>query len=810
MQAISKSVIQFYATRKWQVPTFQQQCWEAIAAGKSGVLNAPTGSGKTFAIWLGLLQRNPQPKAGLNVLWITPLRALAADICNAMQAAATELETGWIVALRTGDSDAKTREAIRRKPPHALITTPESLHLMLASKAYESYFARLDAVVIDEWHELLGSKRAVQVELALSRLNSFRSNLQIWGISATIGNLDQAMDVLLGKNNKGLLIRSGVSRYPEIHTLFPETDTPLPWAGHIGISMLEQVLGVIRSNKSTLVFTNTRSQTEIWYHALLDAEPDLAGCIAMHHGSIDQDVRAWVERALHEGILKAVVCTSSLDLGVDFRPVDAIVQIGSPKSVARFIQRAGRSGHRPDATSRIWVAPTHALELIETAAIRDAIAVGSIEARIPIQNTFDVLLQYLVTLAVSDGFDPEQIYLEIKATHAFASLNRRDFDWIVVFITTGGAALQAYPDYVKAIWENGRIVVKDKRTAMRHRLTMGTIVSDPMLRVQFQSGGTLGSVEEWFVSKLKPGDVFWFAGKVLELVQVRDLKVFVRLSKKKQGTVPQWMGGRMPLSSCLSEFIRMQIDGYVRRKHPLHPELEHLSTVFELQQQRSLLPSANQLLIEYIESKEGYHVFVFPFEGRLVHEGLGALIAWRIAQLTPISFSIGMNDYGFELLSDQPIPIEEALEQDLFRLEGLHEDLLASINAAELARRKFREIAAIAGLVFQGYPGKNLGTKHLQSSSRLLFDVFTQYDSNNLLMKQAVDEVFSNQLEEKRLTEALLRIQGQKIELMRPTQYTPLCFPILVDRLRERFSNEPIEERIRKLIAAQTASGKGK
>ena len=804
MHSIFPNIKKYYKCRAWKIPAFQQECWDALLQGKSGLLNAPTGSGKTFAIWLGILQRNPRPKTGLNVLWITPLRALAADICNAMQASASELESNWTVSLRTGDSDAKTRDAIRRKPPHALVTTPESLHLMLASKGYENYFSQLDAVIVDEWHELLSSKRAVQVELALSRLKSFRPNLLVWGISATIGNLEQAMDVLLGINNSGVLIRSNLKRLPEIHTLFPDSDSPLPWAGHIGISMLEQVLGVIRNNKSTLVFTNTRSQTEIWYHALLDAEPDLAGNIAMHHGSIDMEVRSWVERALHDGILKAVVCTSSLDLGVDFRPVDAIVQIGSPKSVARFIQRAGRSGHRPDATSRIWVAPTHALEMVETAAIRDALAAGSIEARTPIENPTDVLLQYLVTLAVSDGFVPDVTFAEIKKTHAYSKLSKVEFDWIVAFITTGGKALQAYPDFVKAIEENGRIVIKDKRTAMRHRLTMGTIVSDPMLRVQFQSGGFLGTVEEWFISKLNPGDVFWFAGKVLELVNVRDLKVIVKLSKKKQGTVPQWMGGRMPLSSCLSDFIRLQIDGYVKGHKPLHPELVHLKTIFELQQQRSVLPASHQLLIECIESREGHHVFVFPFEGRLVHEGLGALIAWRIAQLTPITFSIGMNDYGFELLSDQPIPLEEALELDLFRLEGLHEDLLSSINAAELARRKFREIAAISGLVFQGYPGKNLGTKHLQSSSRLLFDVFNQYDIDNLLMKQAVDEVFANQLEEKRLREALQRIQTQEIVLQRPVNYTPLCFPILVDRLRERFSNEAIEDRVKKLIAAQT------
>ncbi len=785
----------------WTVFPFQKSCWNSIDQGNSGLLNAPTGSGKTFAIWLGLLNRLRAQQTGLKVLWITPLRALSKDISNAMQDSANSLNTGWRVGLRSGDTDAKTREALRRKPPDALVTTPESLHLMLASKNYPDYFKNLDAVVVDEWHELIGSKRGVQIELALSKLNSIQPKLLIWGISATIGNLDEAMSVLLGINNSGVMIRATNSRFPEIKTVFPDELEKLPWAGHLGIHLLPKILPILQDNQSTLLFTNTRSQAEIWYQELLNADPSLAGQIAMHHGSISQELRTWVENALHDGLLRVVVCTSSLDLGVDFRPVDNIIQVGSPKGVARFIQRAGRSGHRPGAISKIWFVPTHSLELIEIAAIREAVATNAVEARIPILLSMDVLVQYLVTLAVSDGFAPDELYKELIQTHAYQDLSEGAFQWAIKFITSGGEALSAYPDFAKAVFEDGKLKVKDKRTAMRHRLQIGTIVSDPMLTVKYLGGGRLGTIEEWFVAKLKPGDIFWFGGKVLELIQVRDMVVSVKRSNKKQGQVPQWMGGRMPLSSQLSDLIRKELDKVHHRSPDLYEETQFLMPLFELQHMRSALPSNGQFLIEVMKSRDGHHVFFYPFEGRLVHEGLASLFSYRISKLTPITCSFAMNDYGFELLSDQEIPIREALEEDLFTMNGLHEDILESINSSELARRRFRDISSIAGLVFQGYPGKIAGTKHLQTSSRLLFDVFKQYDPSNELMAQAYREVFSDQLEEKRLRMALERINTQEIILNYPTQYTPFAFPILVDRLRSKMSTETIEDRVKKMLA---------
>jgi len=793
---------QWFSQKGWSSFLFQQECWNHILAGRQGLLNAPTGSGKTLAIFLGFLLRSrlkSKPEKGLKLIWVTPLRALSADIAAAMTEACTTLMPEFRVAVRTGDTGSAERARIKNNPPDVLVTTPESLHLLLASKNTAQTFKCLDMIVVDEWHELLGSKRGVQIELALSRIKSLRPELLVWGISATIGNLPQAADVLLGKRHQACMVQADFQKLPEVIPVIPAEIERFPWAGHLGILMIDRVLEVIHSSESTLVFTNTRSQAEIWYRELLEADPGLAGLIAMHHGSISRDLRTWVEEALHKGQLKAVVCTSSLDLGVDFRPVDSIVQIGSPKGVARFLQRAGRSGHQPEKKSRIWFLPTHTLELIECAALRTAIEEAAIESRRPYINSFDVLVQFLVTLAVSDGFFPDQIFEEIRNTHCFSGISRDEFNRLLDFISTGGEALRAYPDFsrVKA-GEDGLWKVTSTRTAMRHRMHIGTIVSDPMLTVKFKRGGSLGHVEEWFVSRLKPGDVFWFGGRPLKLIHIRDMQVIVEKSTDKKGIVPQWMGGRLPLSTELSGGIRRKLDD-VHAGKERDEELIALRPLFEVQKQRSLVPSTKQFLIETLTSRDGYHVFFYPFEGRFVHEGLAALFSWRISRLTPITFSIAMNDYGFELLSDQPIPLTEALEEGLMLSSNLDSDIEQSVNFTELGKRIFRDIAAISGLVFQGYPGKQAGAKQLQNSSALMFEVFRKYDPENLLLKQAFDEVSNNQLERERLATALNRINSQELVLVQLDKPSPFAFPILVDRLRGTVSSETLEDRIRKM-----------
>jgi ATP-dependent Lhr-like helicase len=798
---------QWFADKGWTPFPFQKKTWVHYLEGHSGLINAPTGSGKTNAIAIpvlleGIAQQHNGKRTGLLAIWITPIRALAKEIQNAVQRLADDLGLDWEVAIRSGDTKQSERARQKRKPPQVLITTPESLHLLLASKGYPRYFGQLRAIVIDEWHELIGSKRGVQVELALSRLKGLQPGLKVWGISATIGNMEEAIATLHGKKATGAslkIVRADIEKEIVVKSILPDEIERFPWAGHLGIRLLEKIIPIVEGGQSTLIFTNTRAQCEIWYQRILDLAPHLAGAIAMHHGSISKELRNWVEDALHEGILNAVVCTSSLDLGVDFRPVENIIQIGSPKGVARFMQRAGRSGHQPGALSTIYFVPTHALELIEAAALRRAINGKELESRIPYIRSFDVLIQYLVTLAISEGFQSAEILDEIRDTYAFSSLSDDEWAWCLDFITTGGKTLHAYDEHRRVEIENGYYKVNSRRVAMRHRMQIGTIVSDGALQVKYVSGKRIGTIEEWFVAQLKPGDVFWFAGRSLELVRIKEMMVQVRKSNKSKGKVPAWLGGRVPLSSQLSASLRFKITELATTATHEEEELSCLEPLLSLQAQRSAVPSEDIFLIEYFKDREGYHCVFYPFEGRFVHEGMGALIAYRISKLQPISFSIAMNDYGFELLSDRPIPIEEAIEQELFSTKNLGEDIHASINAAEMAKRKFRDIASIAGLVFKGYPGKPKKNRQLQSSSQLFFEVFNDYEPNNLLLLQAYEEVMSFQLEEARLSATLARINTQQIRLLRPPTATPFSFPIIVDRLRGRLSSEKLEDRIRKM-----------
>jgi ATP-dependent Lhr-like helicase len=817
--SIGEQVVRDWMEAKgWTVFGFQKQAWQHFTEGKSGLLNAPTGFGKTFALFLPVLidwidnhPKNWQDKKenGLQLLWITPLRALAKDLQRAMQEVCDAISLPWNIGLRSGDTSTTERAKQKKQLPEVLIITPESLHLLLAQKEYPKVFKPLQSVVIDEWHELLGTKRGVQVELALSRLKGLKQEtdkpLRIWAISATIGNLHEAMEVALGANAKdGVTVKADLKKKIEIESILPDSIDKFPWAGHLGIRMLEKVIPVIEQSNTTLLFTNTRSFSEIWYHALLNAHPEFAGVIALHHGSVSAETREWIENALHEGGLKVVVCTSSLDLGVDFRPVDTVIQIGSPKGVARFMQRAGRSGHSPDAVSKIYFMPTHSLELVEAAALKQAVRENIVEQRQPVVNAYDVLIQYLCTLAVGDGFRQLETLKEIKGTYAYKDLTDDEWQWILNFITTGGSGLGSYDEYKKVEITAGLYQINDRKLAMRHRMSIGTIVGDAMIRVKFMKGGYVGTIEESFISRLKKGDVFSLAGRNLEYVMIKDMDVLVRRSTGKKAIVPSWQGGRMPLSSDLGEILRHTYNSASDSsgtKSNNEIEMKVLQPLFQLQNELSHVPGENETLVEYIETKDGHHLFIYPFEGRGVHEVMASLLAYRLSLIQPLTFSIAMNDYGFELLSDQPIPINNKILTDIFSTDNLVADIQKSVNATEMARRKFRAIAVIAGLVFRGYPGAGVKNKHLQSSSGILFTVFNDYDEKSLLLKQAYNEAFNDQIEEVRLRKAMNRIQQSDIILKYPKKLTPFSFPIKVDSMRENLTSEKLEDRIKKMKA---------
>lgn len=797
--------------------TFQEETWQLYAESLSGIVNAPTGFGKTFSVFLAVIidwiNRHPdyhqKENNGLQLLWVTPLRALAKDISRAMEIALRELDIPWQVAVRNGDTPLSDREKQKRKMPEVLIITPESLHLLIALKGHPQLFRNLTCIAVDEWHELLGSKRGVQVELALSYIKTLsqfsgenkKNLLRIWGISATIGNLRQAMQVLLGDDESGVIVTADLHKKIALHTILPDTVERFPWAGHLGIKMIQHVLPVIYNSRTTLLFTNVRSAAELWYQALLDAAPDLAGAIALHHSAIDAQLREWVEEQLHAGTLKVVVCTASLDLGVDFRPVDTVIQVGSPKGVARFIQRAGRSGHEPHAVSNIYFVPTHSLEIVEGAALKTAYEQQYIEDRVPVTRAYDVLIQYMVTRAIGEGFRREELYREVITTNCFADLSMEEFDWMLAFIIQGGSTLNTYDEYHKVVKIDDMYRVTSRRVALRHRLHIGTIVGDNLLRVRFLGGGFVGTIEEYFISKLKPGDAFILGGKKVEMVMIRDMDVLVRKSNAKNAMVPSWMGGRMPLSANLGEVLRATFK-QAALDPDSNPLLHFLKPLFDLQRELSLIPKENELLIELIEAKEGFHLFVYPFEGRLVHQSMASLVAYRISRMLPITFSIAMTDYGFELLSDQPIPVTEENCKELFNPHNWYADLQRSINAAELGRRKFRDIAVISGLIFQGYPGAYKKQRHLQNSSSLIYDVLSEHEPNNMLLQQAFNEALTYEVEAERLYHSLERIYNGHIVISRPGTLTPFCFPIKADSLsRSELTSERLEDRIRRIQA---------
>ena len=819
----------WFASQSWTAFKFQKDVWQAVAQGQSGLLHATTGSGKTYAVWLGILMRfmaaAQQNKAQaaiktgaksaasrkpvgqpLTVLWITPMRALAADTQRALQLPLNVLQADgkfalWTVGTRSGDTSSAERSAQNTRLPTVLVTTPESLSVLLSRADAADALGSVQAVVVDEWHELMGNKRGVQTQLALARLRTFNPALAVWGMSATLGNLADAMHTLLGRAD-GTLVQGAVPKKLIIDTLLPDVAARFPWAGHLGLTMLPQVIAEIAASTTCLVFTNTRSQSELWYQAILQARPDWAGLIALHHGSLDRGVREWVEAGLKSGELRAVVCTSSLDLGVDFLPVERVLQIGSPKGVARLLQRAGRSGHAPGRPSRITLVPTHSLEIIEAAAARAAVATGQIEARSSPKCPLDVLVQHLVTVALGGGFVQANLLAEVRGTAAYADLSDDAWAWCLAFVSQGGASLAAYPDYQRAAPDEAGVWrVLNAQLARRHRMNIGTIVSDASMAVQYLKGAKIGTVEESFAARLKPGDCFNFGGRLLELVRIHDMTAWVRKATGKRAAVPRWSGGRMPLSTTLASSMVEQL-ALASVSQYKSPELKRVQPLLELQQQWSALPTPTTLLAEVLTSRDGTHLFLYPFAGRNVHLGLANLLAWRAAQISPRTFSMAVNDYGFELLCAEPVDWLNMLPDliDSAQHATLLDEVLASLNASELAQRRFREIARVSGLVFQGYPGEKRSNKQLQASSSLFYEVFRKYDPGNQLLLQAESELLAEELDIARLQHSLASMAAQELVVKHLTRPTPFSFPLMVERLREKLSNESMADRIARMV----------
>ncbi len=812
----------WFSRRGWRPLPFQRQCWQAYLEGASGLLQVPTGSGKTYAAVMGpiaaMLAENggEGPGPGLRLLVLTPLRALSRDLLLAIREPIEAMDWPLRVGLRNGDTSSHERSRQLKAPPHILITTPESLSLLLAGRQAEALFADLEAVVIDEWHELMGSKRGSQSELCLSWLRGRRPGLRTWAISATIGNLQEAARAAVGLEGEPRIITARIRRDTAIRSLLPETIDGFPWAGHLGLRMYEELVAALEPDVSTLLFTNTRNQAERWHQCLRFACPEMEGALALHHSAIDRASREAIEAGVKAAAIRWVVCTSSLDLGVDFQPVERVVQIGSAKNLARLLQRAGRSAHTPGGTAQVLFMPTHALELLEVSAMRRGLAVGLVEHRRPPEAPLDVLLQHLVTLACGPGFTSDEAFHAVRQAWSYRNLERSRWEWCLRFLEEGGDCLGAYPRYRKlerdppreAGPRPQRFVVRETAVARLHRLNIGTISADRSVTVRFVRGAVLGHVEEAFIGRLKPGDGFFFAGRQLQFVRLREMTALVKASPGRSGTVPAWAGGQMALSDLLSEHLRREVDRCARALEGEPgfgldtPELRALRPLLERQALLSALPRQDQFLVEVCSSREGSHLYAYPFEGRFVHEGLGFLWSWRLARHRPGTFTVSVNDYGFELLAPRGYPFEELLDlhgEALLDPERLLEDLEQAINLSELCRRRFRSIAQVSGLVLNGYPGQARSGGQLQISAALLFDVFQRHEPGNLLLAQARREVLEEQLDLGRLFATLGRLGSSEWLQLRTPRPGPMAFPLLAERLNNRMSNESLLERLERL-----------
>ena len=794
----------WFSKQGWKPITFQEKTWNAYLAGKSGIIQVPTGSGKTYGAVMGPLaqmlaeaEEMGKPLSGLRLLYITPLRALSRDIEVSIRRPIEEM--GWPIRVesRTGDTKSSVKSRQIKKMPEVLITTPESLAVLLSYKNSAKRFGKLQCAILDEWHELMSSKRGTQAELCLSRLRELNPAVQTWAISATLGNLQEAAEAATGMKSKPVVVQSNIQRDTVITSILPEEVDSFPWAGHLGLRMFEALVAALDIEKSTLIFVNTRSQAERWFQALNFSMPDHEEQIALHHGSIDFDTRMAIEAGLKSGDVKWVVCTSSLDLGVDFQPVERVVQIGSAKNLARLLQRAGRSAHLPGGTSDVFFLPTNALELLEISAFRRGLAEGDIESRHTLDKPYDVLIQHLVTLACGDGFAAKETFAAVRKTFSYRELTEAEFDWVLDFLQNGGKCLKAYPRYQKLVLENGVFVISTPQISRMHKLSIGTITGNQQIKIAYAKGSRIGTVEESFVSRLKKGDVFFFAGRQLEYFQMKDMTLYVKNAKKKSSVVPVWSGGYLAISDRLSRYIREEITQV--KEGNVSEEVACIMPILATQDRISHLPGADQFLIECCKTREGQHLYVYPFEGRNVHEGLGFLWAYRFSQLAKATFTVSVNDYGFEILAPKDYPFAELFDEGFFATRNLYEEIKESLNISELTQRRFRGISQVAGLVFKGYPSSKKTASQVQISSSLIYDVFTKYEPENLLLVQAEREVIDSQMEAPRLAAALKRMRELELVWQDIRRPSPLGFPLLVERLSSRLTNESLRDRIARL-----------
>jgi ATP-dependent Lhr-like helicase len=759
----------WFAARAWTPRAHQLAMLAAARAGQSTLLIAPTGGGKTLAGFLpSLIDLQARPRAGLHTLYVSPLKALSQDIARNLTVPVAEMDLEVSIDTRTGDTPAARRRRQREAPPHLLLTTPESLALLISLPEAPALFAGLDTVVIDEVHALAGTKRGDQLALCVARLGALAPGLRRVGLSATVA-YPEAMAAYVGAT-RTIEVTGGAP--PEISMILPEGR--LPWSGHMGLSSAAAILEAIRAAGMTIVFVNTRAQAELLFQALWRLNQETLP-IAIHHGSLEPESRKRVEAAMAEGRLRAVVATSSLDLGIDWGGVDQVLQVGAPKGISRLLQRVGRANHRMEEASRAILVPANRFEVLECEAAIRGVAARELDGDPPRPGGLDVLAQHVLGVACCGPFDPDALYGEVRGAAPYAALSRNDFEAVLGFVEDGGYALSAYERYRKLFRDaEGRLHVRSQRIARQHRMNIGTIVEQPLLKVRYggRGGGTLGEVEEYFVNMLTPGDTFMFAGRLLRFLRLRETVCEVADGGSGEPKVPVYAGGRMPMTTNLAERVRGILQDRASWAALPDPVREWL----QLQRGVSRLPGRDDLLVETFPRGDRWFFVAYCFEGRNAHQTLGMLLTRRMERFGFAPLGFVATDYVLAVWSARE-PSDVAL---LFAQDMLGDDLEAWMAESSMLRRGFRTVAVIAGLIERQHPGAEKTRRQVTVNSDLIYDVLRRHQPDHILLRATREDVAGGLCDVGRIAGMLARVRG-RIRHMILSRVSPLAVPVLLE-----------------------------
>ena len=764
----------WFAGRGWVPRPFQLAMLDAAARRESALLIAPTGGGKTLAGFLpSLVDLAARPRDGLHTLYISPLKALATDVARNLIEPVEQMGLAIPIETRTGDTPANRRKRQKHQPPNILLTTPESLALLLSQEDAPALFAGVECAVVDEVHALAGTKRGDQLALCLARLATLAPSARHVGLSATVAHKPALLDYI-GPGARLIEVAEGAP--PVLSILLPAER--LPWSGHMGLSAASRILERIAAHQMTIVFVNTRAQGELMFQALWKLNTETLP-IAIHHGSLDITQRRRVEAAMAEGRLRAVVATSSLDLGIDWGGVDQVIQVGAPKGVSRLVQRVGRANHRMDEASNALLVPANRFELLECEACIEGVAAGDQDGASPPPGGLDVLAQHLLLTAAAGPYHPDAMFAEIGRAAPYAALSRQDFDDVLGFVEDGGFALAAYDRYRKLFRDSeGQVHIRGARTARQARMNLGTIVEAPLLKVRYagRAGGNLGEIEESFVTMMSPGDTFMFAGRLLRFVRIRETTVECADGGQGEPMVPAYAGARQPLTTNLANRVRAMLHDPGTWSHYPEPVREWLA----LQMERSQLPGEDDLLVEIFPRNGRWFLVAYCFEGRNAHQTLGMLLTRRMERFGYAPLGFVATDYVIAVWSAQ-----EPLDADaLFAEDMMGDDLEAWMQESSMLRRTFRNVAVISGLVDRNQPGAERSRRQVTVNTDLIYDVLRRYQPNHVLLRATRADASGGLTDLGRLGAMLGRIAG-RVRTVRLDRVSPLAVPVLLDIGRE-------------------------